>query len=223
MRPRLTELLALGLLAFVWLPYDASAQHAHQTESTKVGEYELGETYNEMVPPDAQKKMDTVCPQAEAQYAASIPQSSLKDQKLYVGDELGATLVICRAFADFRAGKDGEFKLPKEKLKPGIEGITVKFHAGKVYEVSMAWKQDETSFEVQRLMLAQRYGEPTKTDAVKFQNGIGATWHCEEASWALKNGDTAMVFEGIIGGHHHIFVDFVSKDKPREPELKNPY
>jgi hypothetical protein len=222
MRPRLTRLFGLGLLAFVCLPYAASAQHANQTERTKVGEYELGETYNEMVPPDAQKKMDTVCPQAEAQYAMNIPKWPQKDPKYYVGDELGATLLMCRAFADFRAGKDGEFRLPKEKLKPGIENVTVKFHAGKVCEVSMAWKQDETSFEVQRLMLAQKYGEPTKIDTVKFQNGIGAAWHCEEANWALKNGDTVMVFEGIISGHHRVFVDFVSKDKPHEPELKNP-
>jgi hypothetical protein len=223
MRPRLTGLLGLGVLAFVFLSCDGLAQDAHQTERTKVDEYELGETYNEMVPPDAQKKSDTVCPQAEAQYAASIPKLPRKDPKYYVGDELGATLLMCRAFADFRAGKDGEFKLPKEKLKPGIEDITVKFHAGKVYEVSMAWKLDETSFEVQRLMLAQRYGEPTKKDTVKFQNGIGSAWHCEEASWALKNGDTVMVFEGIVSGHHHVFVDFVSKDKPHEPELKNPH
>jgi hypothetical protein len=223
MSPRPTGLLGLGLLAFVFFSCDGLAQDAHQTERTKVGEYELGETYNEMVSPDAQKKMDTVCPQAEAQYAASIPKWPQKDPKYYVGDEQGATLLMCRAFADFRAGKDGEFKVPKEKLKTGIEDITVKFHAGKVYEVSIVCKQDETSFEIQRLMVTQRYGEPTKTDAVKFQNGIGAVWHCEEASWALKNGDTVMVFEGIVSGHHHVFVDFVSKDKPHEPELKNPY
>ena len=223
MRPRLTALLGLGLLAFVCLPCGVSAQHSPQTERTKIGEYELGETYNEMVPPDAQKKMDTFCPQAEAQYAASIPKWPQKDPKYYVGDELGATLLMCRALADFRAGKDAEFKVPKEKLKPGIEEVTVKFHAGKIYEVSMAWKQDETLFENQRLMLTQKYGEPTKTDTVKFQNGIGATWHCEEASWALKNGDTVMVFEGIISGHRRVFVDFVSKDKPHDPELKNPY
>ena len=223
MRPRLIRLLGLGLLAFVCLPYAASAQHAHQTERTKIGEYELGETYNEIVPPDAQKKMDTVCPQAEAQYAASIPKWPQKDPKYYVGDEQGATLLMCRAFADFRAGKNGEFKVLKEKLKPGIEDITVKFHAGKIYEVRIVCKQDENSFEIQRLMVTQRYGEPTKTDTVKFQNGIGAAWHCEEASWALKNGDTVMVFEAIVSGHHHVFVDFVSKDKPHEPELKNPY
>src|SRR5271155_3193849 len=145
---RLTRLLGLGLLAFVCLPCGVLAQHSPRTERTKIGEYELGETYNEMVPPDAQKKMDTVCPQAEEQYAASIPKWSLKDEKLHVGDELGATLLICIAFADFRAGKDGEFELPKEKLKAGIEYVTVKFHAGEIYEVSMAWKQDETSFEV---------------------------------------------------------------------------
>lgn len=223
MRPKLTALLFLGLLAFVFFSCDGLAQDAHQTERTKIGEYELGETYSEIVPPDAQKKMDTVCPLAEAQYAASIPKSPLKEPKYYVGDELGATLVMCRAFAQFRAGKDGEFKLPKEKLKPGIEDVMVKFHAGKIYEVSLVWKQNETSFEIQRLVLTQRYGEPTKTDTVKFQNGIGATWHCEEASWALQNGDTVMVFEGIVSGHHHVFVDFVSKDKPHEPEVKNPY
>jgi hypothetical protein len=105
----LTGLLGLGVLALVCLPYGVSAQRAQQTERTKVEEYELGETYNEIVPPDAQKKMDTVCPQAEAQYAASIPKWPLKDPKYYVGDELGATLLMCRAFADFRAGKDGEF------------------------------------------------------------------------------------------------------------------
>jgi hypothetical protein len=223
MRPRLSRLLGLGVLAFVCLPCGVLAQHSPQSERTKIGEYELGETYNEMFPPDAQKKMDTVCPQAEAQYAASIPKRSLKDEKLHVGDEQDATLVICRTFADFRAGKDGAFKLPKEKLKPGIEGVTVKFHAGKIYEVSMAWKRDETSFEVQRLLLAQKYGEPTKTATVKFQNGIGAAWHCEEASWALTNGDTVMAFDGIVSGHHRVFVDFASKDKPHESELKNRY
>ena len=79
MRPR--RALGLVLLAFVCLPSAASAQHAHQTERTKIGEYELGETYNEIVPPDVQKKMDTVCPQAEAQSAASIPKWSQKDPK----------------------------------------------------------------------------------------------------------------------------------------------
>jgi hypothetical protein len=216
-------LLRIGVLVFVCLSCDALAQDAHQTERTKVSEYELGETYNEMVPPDAQKKLDAFCPQAEAQYAASIPKLPRKDPKYYVGDELGATLLMCRAFAEFRAGRDGEFKLPKEKLKPGMADVTVKFHAGKVYEVSIVCKQDEASFEIQRLMLTQRYGEPTKTDTVKFQNGIGAAWHCEEANWALKNGDTVMVFEGIISGHHHVFVDFVSKDKPHEVAPQNPH
>jgi hypothetical protein len=222
MRPRLTALLVLGLLAFACLPRGVLAQHVQQTERTKVGEYELGETYNEIVSPDAQKKMDTVCPQAEAQCLASIPKWPLKDPKYYVGDELGATLLMCRAFADFRAGKDGKFKLPKEKLKPGMADVTVKFHAGKVCEVSIVWKQDETSFEGQQSMLTQKYGGPTKVDTVKFQNGIGAAWHCEEANWALTNGDTVMVFEGIVSGHHRVFVDFVSKDKPHEPGSNNP-
>jgi hypothetical protein len=218
MGPRPTALLVLGLLAF---PCGVLAQQVQQTERTKMGEYELGETYNEIVSPDAQKKMDTVCPQAEAHYAASIPTWPQKDPKYYVGDELGATLLMCRALADFRAGKDGEFKVPKEKLKAGIEDITVKFHAGKICEVSIVCKQDETSFEIQRLTVTRRYGEPTKTDTVKFQDGIGA-WHCEEASWALKNGDTVMVFDGIVSDQHHVFVEFLSKDKPHEPEPKNP-
>jgi hypothetical protein len=222
MRPRRTGLLGIGVLVCVCLSCDGLAQDAHQTERTKVGEYELGETYNEMVPPDAQKKLDASCPQAEAQYAASIPKWSLKDPNHYVGDELRATLVMCRAFAEFRAGKDGEFKLPKENLKPGMADVTVKFHAGKVCEVSIVWKQDETSFEGQQSMLTQKYGGPTKADTVNFQNGIGAAWHCEEANWALKNGDTVMVFEGTVSGHHHVFVDFVSKDKPHEPGLNNP-
>jgi hypothetical protein len=204
-RPRLTALLVLGLLAFACLPRGVLSQHVQQTERTKVGAYELGETYNEIVSPDPQKKMDTVCPQTEAPY------------------ELGATLGICRPFADFRAGKDGEFKVPKGKLEPGIQDVTVKFQAGKVCEVSVVCKQDETSFEIQRLMVTRRYGEPTKTDRVKFQNGIGAAWHCKKATWALNTGDTVMVAEGIVSSHHHVFVDFVSKDKPQEPELKNPY
>jgi hypothetical protein len=218
MRLGLTGLL--GLLAFVFLSCDVLAQNAQQTERTRVDEYELGETYNEMVPPDAQKKMDTVCPQAEQQYAASIPKWLLKDQKYSVGDELRATLTMCSAFVDFRAGKDGEFKLPKEKLKPGMEAVTVKFHASKIYEVSIVWKLDETSFEVQRSTLTQKYGEPTKTDAVKFQTGIGATWHCEEANWSLKNGDRIMAFDGIVSGHHRVFVDYASKDKPQESGVK---
>jgi hypothetical protein len=219
MRPRLRELL--GLLAFVFLSCGVSAQDAQQTERTKVGEYELGETYDEMVSPDVQKKMDTVCPQAEAQYAASIPKWFLRDQKYSTGDELRATLAICNALVDFRAGKDGEFKLPKEKLKPGMDVVTVKFHASKIFKVSIIWKPDETSFEVQRLMLTQKYGQPTKTDSVKFQNGIGATWQCEEANWSLKNGDRIMAFDGIVSGHHRVFVDFVSKDKPQESGAKN--
>jgi hypothetical protein len=81
MRPRLTALLVLGLLAFACLPRGVLAQRVQQTERTKVGDYELGESYNEMVPPDAQKKMDTVCPQAEAQYAASIPKWPQKEPK----------------------------------------------------------------------------------------------------------------------------------------------
>jgi hypothetical protein len=209
------------MLAFLFLSSDALAQDAQETERTRVGEYELGETYDEIFPPDAQKKMDTVCPQAEAQYAASIPKLFLRDEKYSTGDELRATLAICSAFADFRAGKDGEFKLPKEKLKPGTEVVTVKFHASKIYEVSIAWKLDETSLEIQRLMLTQKYGEPTKTDSVKFQNGINATWHCEEANWSLKNGDRIMAFDGIVNGHHRVFVAFVSKDKPPEPGVKS--
>jgi hypothetical protein len=31
-----------------------------------------------------------------------------------------------------------------------------------------------------------------------------------------------MVFEGIVSGHHRVFVDFVSKDKPHEPGSNNP-
>jgi hypothetical protein len=219
MRPRLTGLL--GLLAFVFLSCGVLAQNAQQTERTTVGEYELGETYDEMFPPEAQKKMDTVCPQAEAQYAASIPKWFLRDEKYSIGDDLPATLAICSAFADFRAGKDGEFKLPKEKLKSGMDVVTVKFHATKIYEVRIGWKLDETSFEIQRLTLTQAYGEPTKTDSATFQKGIGATWHCEEANWSLKNGDRIMAFDGIVSGHHRVFVDFVSKDKPQESIVKN--
>jgi hypothetical protein len=80
----------LGLLGFVF--FSCGAQAAQQIERTRVGEYELGETYGEMVSPEAQKKMDTVCPQAETQYAASIPKWFLRDQKYSGGDELRATL-----------------------------------------------------------------------------------------------------------------------------------
>jgi hypothetical protein len=100
---------------------------------------------------------------------------------MHVGDELGATLVICRAFANFRAGKDGEFKLPKEKLKPGIEDVTVKFHAGKIYEVSMAWKQDGTSFEAQRLMLVQKIWRAD-------ENGHGQVSERNWRGMALRGG-----------------------------------
>jgi hypothetical protein len=218
MRRGLTGLL--GLLAYVFLSCDVLAQNAQQTERTRVGEYELGETYNEMVPPDVQKRMDTVCPQAEQQYAASIPKLFLSEQKYSTGDELHATLAICSAFADFRAGKDGEFKVPKDKLKPGMEVVTVKFQASKIYEVRIVWKRDETSFETQRSTITQKYGEPTKTDSVKFDKGIGATWHCEEANWSLKNGDRIMAFDGVVSGHHRVSVDFVSKDKPQESDVK---
>jgi hypothetical protein len=219
MRPRLRGLLVM--LAFLFLSSDALAQDARQTERTRVGEYELGETYNEMVPPDAQKKMDTACPQADAQYAANLPKLFLKDEKYQVGDELRTTLAACNAFTDFRAGKDGKFKVPKEELKSGMEAVTVKFHASKIYEVSIVWKLDEITLEIQRLILAQKYGEPTKMDSTNFQNGIGGTWHCEEANWLLKNGDRIMAFDGIVSGHHRVFVNFVSKDKPQESNVKN--
>jgi hypothetical protein len=219
MRPRLRELL--GLVAFTFLSCGALAQNAQQTERTRVGEYKLGETYNEMVSPGAQKEMDTACPQAEAQYAASLPKLFLKDEKYQVGDELRTTLAACNAFIDFRTGKDGKFKVPKEELKSGMEAVTVKFHASKIYEVSIVWKRDETSLETQRLMLTQKYGEPTKMDSTNFQNGIGGTWHCEEANWLLKNGDRIMAFDGIVSGHHRVFVNFVSKDKPQESNVKN--
>jgi len=159
-------------------------------------------------------------PSSRSAVRCDIPKWFLRDQNYCIGDELRATLAICNAFVDFRAGKDGEFKLPKEKLKPGMEAVTVKFHASKIYEVSIVWKLDETSFEVQRSTLTQKYGEPTKTDAVKFQTGIGATWHCEEANWSLKNGDRIMAFDGIVSGHHSVLVDYASKDKPQESGAK---
>ena len=102
-----------------------------------------------------------------------------------------------------------------------MEVVTVKFHASKIYEVSIGWKLDETSFEIQRLMLTQAYGEPTKMDSTNFQNGIGGTWHCEEANWSLKNGDRIMALDGIVSGHHRVLVNFVSKDKPQESNVKN--
>ena len=129
-------------------------------------------------------------------------------------------MAICSVFADFRAGKDGEFKLPKERLEPGMEA-TVKFHAGKIDELRMVWKVDETSLEAQRLILTQKYGEPEKTDSIQFQNGIGAAWHCEQASWTVKNGDRIVAFDGIVSGHHRVSVDFVWKNKPQVSKVKN--
>jgi len=208
----------LGLLGFVFFSCGA-AQAAQQIERTRVSEYELGETYAEMVSPEAQKQMDTACPQAQAQYAASVPKWLLTDQK--IGDDLRATLDFCTASADFRAGKDGEFKLPKEKLKPGVDAVTVKFHASKIDELRMVWKPDETSFETQRLLLTQKYGEPEKADSIQFQNGTGAAWHFEQASWQLKNGDRITAFDGIVNGHHRVSVDFVWKNKPRVSKVKN--
>ena len=207
----------LGLLGFVF--FSCGTQAAQQIERTRVNEYELGETYEEMVSPEAQKKMDTVCPQAQAQYAASIPKWLLTDQK--IGDDLRATLAVCDAFADFRAGKDGEFKLPKEKLESGMEAVIVKFHASKIDEMRMVWKPDETSFETQRSLLTQKYGEPEKTGSAQFQNGIGAMWHCEQASWSLKNEDRIIVFDGVVSGHHRVSVDFVWKNKPQVSNVKN--
>ena len=208
----------LGLLGFVFFSCGA-AQAAQQIERTRVGEYELGETYGEMVSPEIQKKMDTVCPQAEAQYAASLLKWFLTDQK--IGDDLRATLAACNALADFRAGKDGEFTLPKEKLEPGMEAVTAKFHASKIDELRMVWKVDETSFEAQRLILTQKYDEPEKTDSIEFQNGIGAAWHCQQASWSLKNGDHIKAFDGIVSGHHRVSVDFEWKNKPQVSKVKN--
>lgn len=208
----------LGLLGFVFFSCGA-AQAAQQIERTRVSEYELGETYEEMVSPEAQKKMDAVCPQAEAQYAASIPKWLLTDHK--IGDDLRATLDFCTASADFRAGKDGEFKLPKDKLKPGMEAVTVKFHASKINEVSIIWKPDETSFDTERLTLTQKYGAPEKTGSVQFQNGTHAMWHCEQASWSLKNGDRIIAFDGVVSGHHRVSVDFVWKNKPQVSQVRS--
>ena len=83
------EFLSCGVLA----------QNAGQTERTTVGEYELGETYEAMFPSDEQKKMDTVCSQAEAQYAASIPNWFLKDQHYQIDDGFPGMLQI--AFRTF--------------------------------------------------------------------------------------------------------------------------
>ena len=196
----------LGLLGFVFFSCGA-AQAAQQIERTRVSEYELGETYAEMVSPEAQKQMDAACPQAQAQYAASLPKWLLTDQK--IGDDLRAKLDFCTASADFRAGKDGEFKLPREKLKPGVDAVTVKFHASKIDKLRMVWKPDETSFETQRLLLTQKYG------------GTGAAWHFEQASWQLKNGDRITAFDGIVNGHHRVSVDFVWKNKPQVSKVKN--
>jgi hypothetical protein len=207
----------LGLLGFVF--FSCGAQAAQQIERTRVGEYELGETYAEMVLPEAQKEMDTVCPQAEAQYTANIPKWILTDQK--IGDDLRATLAVCNAFADFRAGKNGQFKLPKEELKPGVDAVRVKFDGGKIDEVSILWKPDETSFDAERLTLTKKYGVPEKTVSIEFQNGISAMWHCEQASWSLKNGDHIIVFDGVVSSHHRISVAFVWKNKAQVSKVKN--
>jgi hypothetical protein len=90
--------------------------------------------------------------------------------------------------------------------------------------VSVLYSFDKnTSFESQLRWLTAKYGKPIRLAAETMQNGFGARWNCRQAFWELKNGDSIAAFEDVKDAALHVVVGFDLKGTTKTSPSKSPY
>jgi hypothetical protein len=171
-----------------------------QQTCTKVGDYCLGQTFEQAFPPSYQPKFLE-----------------------YLKSDLGASVMT---FIELQKGGGN---LVDENLRfddSPDDSYTIHkwltFHKRQLVSVLYTF-DDGTSFEIQLHHLVKRYGPPSNTLTQTVQNGFGARWNCRTVIWHLPNGDTVDEFESVHDSALTFAVLFALKGTDKPSPSKNPY
>jgi hypothetical protein len=138
-----------------------------QPPGTYIGSHRIGETVQEWL---ANNQLDLI----------AICQSRKREDK-----------TVCKSLSGFQAGKVGTFYTTND-TKQKYEWL---FVDGKVAQVSIEHPLPDT--QQQMGFLIEKYGQPTKSETVGYQNAYGAKWDCLHATWEMPDGAAILAAESI--------------------------
>jgi hypothetical protein len=187
-----------------------------QPPGTYIGRHRMGETFQEWL--------------AITHYLDALPtacRSRKRDDKEW-----------CKRLMDIRDGKrdslltdDGEDRSYEWEFTNGNGNLSkVTIHLPNVMKAP-AWRRIDIQEQIG--FLIQKYGQPTKTDTVVYQNSYGAKWDCIEVNWTMPDGTEIHALEGIGNGYgsdlrprRELTIFFWSKetlDAMHQQSKPNPY
>jgi hypothetical protein len=164
---------------------------AFKRPSTHVSGHRIGETFQEWM---------------------TINQLDLADicQNHPRSDKRTDYKAICKRLSLIRDTGRGEFYLGDATIRQAFRWV---FVGSKLALASTEYALPD--IEQQLKFLTLTYGQPTKTETVKYQNGYGAAWDCLEATWFMPDGVVIRAAESIknvYGPIRWLTVTFMSKE-----------
>jgi hypothetical protein len=122
----------------------------------------------------------------------------------------------CKRLDRIQAGANLDFS-----TTDGKQTRTFTFNSGTLQQIDIPQIMLGTSFEEQVSFLANKYGKPTSTKTVTYQNAMGAKWDCGEATWVMPDGAAILAIESIeslpiTGLTRKLTVTIMSKERVQE-------
>ena len=152
---------------FLALLLSSAAFAQSQLPGTYIGSHRIGETVQEWL---ANNQLDLT----------AICQSRKREDK-----------TVCKGLSSFQAGKLGTFYTTNDTKQT----YAWLFVDGKVAQVSIEHPLPDTPQQMG--FLIEKYGQPTKSETVAYQNAYGAKWDCLRASWEMPDGAAILAAESI--------------------------
>jgi len=172
---------------------------------TTIGAHEMGET--------VQRFIDVT---HGADFAAKICRSHKHDDRLQ-----------CKGLTDLVNGQPGVLQTKDES-----RDYRWRFVNGKLYELNIL-QRGSLDAEREIGLLIEKYGQPSESKTVVYQNAFGAKWECPEVVWNMPDGALIRAGEYIDTNYsgasqRRILITFLSKEAIADAQRKaqpkaNPY
>jgi hypothetical protein len=187
-------------------PFSGFAQPLEKPEPTRIGPHHIGETLQEWIA--ASHELDNL-------------ESVCRSRKHWDKER-------CKHLLDIRDGK-------LDEIGTGFDdahGYKWKFIDGSLQQVEVdipgILSGSSPNIPEEVGFLIQKYGQPSESGTVVYQNSYGAKWDCLRATWTMPDGTFIMAREhiGTIGGfRRELMVIFSSKDalSSQGQTKSNPY
>jgi hypothetical protein len=173
-----------------------------QRTCTKVGDWCLGQTFEQAFPSSYQPKF--------LEYLKTDTYALTNVPKFVELQNGGGNLVD--EWLLFHDSPDEHTTILK----------TLVFHKRQLVAVLYTFETD-TTFDIQRAYLVGKYGKPSNVSTDTVQNGFGARWNTHTVVWHLPNGDTVSEFEHVEDSALQLCVSFKLKDGEKPTPYKSPY